>query len=97
MGRFTTPRRRGSTGGMMHAASRSAWNNRGSNAAYYAGRELPKVEFKYAFVALISVPLTISALAVLGTLISGEWLLLLLWLPVSIALTVATQNVLSDS
>ena len=38
MGRFTTPRRMGSTGWLMHTASRSAYNNRGSNAAYAAER-----------------------------------------------------------
>ena len=53
MGRFTSPRRMGSTGWMMRAASRSAWNNRGSNAAYYEDREGWGFLYVMGFIAIV--------------------------------------------
>lgn len=56
MGRFTTPRRIGSTGWMMHAASRSAYYNRGSNAAYAADRDSFWLKYLYLLGFITTVP-----------------------------------------
>ena len=74
MGRFTTPRRIGSTGWMMHAASRQAYYNRGSNAAYRKEREIsPKTTFTL-FLLLSLIPLGVCLLLAFGSLMTGSWL-----------------------
>ena len=74
MGRFTTPRRIGSTGWMMHAASRSAWNNRGSNAAYRKEREMSSKATFWLFLIISSPLLVVGLLFAFASLMTGSWL-----------------------
>ena len=79
MGRFSTPRRIGSTGWMMHAASRQAYYNRGSNAAYADNDPLEFV--KVMGVILIGGPLLL--LFLMGLLVSPGGAFLLLLVPIA--------------
>jgi len=83
MGRFTTPRRMGSTGWFMHAASRSAYNNRGSNSksslnegAIYRrqrGRHYNPHEGIAVLFTVVGTPLlAVGALLTLGSVVMGS-------------------------